>query len=223
MLQGSEKKDYFAEIDKTSISDEQLAELILKNLKPVKKAKSYDIVFRDTKWDIVSWFKTDHDHPMRSVVNTKLVKGYILSKRSQPDVLIIVSLGAARKAYKLYKALDIYPSMGHEGKRVEGKTISNHTRPKDRTANTKRDTLRKPIKFPVKPFCLDALGADVNLFDDIIQQRVKAKRLMDEIYYDPFEVKPLYNTAIGREGREKRNRLAVKDVFEEIGKKYDSI
>jgi hypothetical protein len=36
-------------------------------------------------------------------------------------------------------------------------------------------------------------------------------------------VKPLYNTAIGREGREKRNRLAVKDVFEEIGKKYDSI
>lgn len=223
MLQNKEERDYFTEIDKTNISDEQLAELILKSLKPVKKAKSYDVVFRDTKWDVVSWFKTDHDHPVRSVVNRDLVKGFILSKRSQPDVLIIVSTAAAHKAYKVYKAIDIFPSIGHRGKRVEGKKISKRTRPKERTANTKRDTRPQHPNYPVKHFCLDALGADVDLFDDIIQQRVKGKSLKDEIYYDPFEVKPLYNTAIGKEGREKRNRLAVKDVFEEIGKKYDSI
>ncbi len=223
MLQGSEKKDYFAEIDKTSISDEQLADLLLKSLVRTEKKKSYDKVFRDTKWDVVSWFRTDYDHPVLSVINSKVIKGYILSNRSRPDILIIVSEEAAIKAYKKYKALDLYPCRGHQSKRVEGQRLSKRTRPKKRQANMKRDTFWKDRPRNIKTFCLDALGADEDLFDEVLKRKVASKKITDEIYYDPFEIKPLYNTEIGKAGREKRNKLAVKDVFEEIGKKYDSI
>jgi len=209
--------------DPENVSPEKIAEVVIQSLKRTKFATSYKAVFTGIKWDVVSWFETDVDHKVRTILGQFVRKGYILSNRSRPDVLIIVSETGALTAYKKYRALDLYPSKGHRGRRIEGSKINSVVRPKNKTANLKLNGL-PPRPRTVKYFCLDALGADENLFDDVNVSRYSSSS-RKSVEFDPFEDKPLSygNSTTALFGRKKRNKQVTQDVFEMVGEKYGGI
>lgn len=175
---------------------------------------SYEELFTNTKWKIVSYFDVGDEHKVRSAVGQEISKGYIFAQQDDSEKMIIVSTFAANRAYMFYRAIDSPPSK--MGRHKYGVKRSRRFQTTLSWSDALKDLSQgKPI---TRPMCLDAIDADEDVFDNaaLIDVGAKARKAAA---YDPFGPAPMIRNEMQRKKIE-RTRVKVADVFEEVGSRY---